>query len=78
MEGANLTGDQKEPHKSIPSGTLWAVFTSVCTYLLLIMCFAGSLKRKTLINDLNVFQNSSLETPSVTFFSFPIDLQRGV
>jgi solute carrier family 12 (potassium/chloride transporters), member 9 len=65
MEGANLSGDQKNPEKSIPTGTLYAVLTSFCTYVVLVVAFAGSFERRVLINDLNLFQNASLKTPFI-------------
>ena len=65
MEGANLSGDQKNPEKSIPTGTLWAVLTSCITYLALVFSFAGAFDRIVLLNDLNLFQNASLKTPFI-------------
>ena len=65
MEGANLSGDQKNPEKSIPTGTLWAVLTSFITYLALVISFAGAFDRLVLLNDLNLFQNASLKTPYI-------------
>eukprot|EP00040_Diaphanoeca_grandis_P027474 m.156509 g.156509 ORF g.156509 m.156509 type:complete len:941 (-) comp30999_c0_seq1:52-2874(-) len=63
MEGANLSGDLKNPAKSIPMGTLWALLTSFITYLVLVFAFAGAFTREVLLNDLNVFQNASLVSP---------------
>eukprot|EP00049_Salpingoeca_infusionum_P003406 m.66341 g.66341 ORF g.66341 m.66341 type:complete len:950 (+) comp12112_c1_seq1:280-3129(+) len=57
MEGANLSGDLKDPAKSIPKGTLWALFTSFVIYTLLIFAFGSTFPYLYLHADQNVFQN---------------------
>lgn len=57
MEGANLSGDLKDPDYSIPRGTLWAVFTSILFYLLLILGYAGCVDRDGLKTNLTVMQD---------------------
>ena len=46
MEGANLSGDLKDPAHSIPTGTLFALLHSFLVYMLLVICFAGAFKRE--------------------------------
>ena len=41
MEGANLSGDLKNPAHSIPTGTLYALLQSCIIYVILALCFAG-------------------------------------
>ncbi|EDQ92939.1 uncharacterized protein MONBRDRAFT_17154, partial [Monosiga brevicollis MX1] len=60
MEGANLSGDLKDPAHSIPLGTLSALATALVFYTGLILSFAGSFTRHTLHVDQNVFQNATM------------------
>jgi len=57
MEGANLSGDLKDPDYSIPRGTLGAVFTSIFFYMLLLLGYAGCVSRDGLQNNLTVMQD---------------------
>lgn len=57
MEGANLSGDLKDPDYSIPRGTLGAVFTSIFFYMLLILGYAGCVDRDGLRDNLTVMQD---------------------
>lgn len=59
MEGANLSGDLKNPSYSIPVGTLSAVGTSILFYFLLIIAMAGSFDQCTLRNDLTIMQETA-------------------
>ena len=43
MEGANLSGDLKDPAYAIPYGTIAAVSTAFLFYILLIIGQAGSM-----------------------------------
>ena len=62
MEGANLSGDLKNPTYSIPVGTLAAVTTSIFFYLLLIISFAGSFNSCTLREDTTIMQEAAWGT----------------
>jgi len=44
MEGANLSGDLKDPGYSIPIGTIAAVTTAFVCYVLLIIGQAGDIQ----------------------------------
>ncbi len=59
MEGANLSGDLKDPAKSLPAGTIWATVFAGVTYLLIILVQGAAFHRDLLINDLNIYQNAS-------------------
>eukprot|EP01084_Bolivina_argentea_P108181 193329_1 len=59
MEGANLSGDLKNPTYSIPVGTLGAVITSIFFYILLIISMSGSFNSCTLRNDTTIMQEVS-------------------
>ncbi|KNC51837.1 amino acid permease [Thecamonas trahens ATCC 50062] len=57
-EGANLSGDLKDPAKSIPLGTLGAVATSIIIYLTMVIQFGAAFPRKTLQENTNAFQDA--------------------
>jgi solute carrier family 12 (potassium/chloride transporters), member 9 len=59
MEGANLSGDLKDPAKSLPAGTIWATVFAGLTYLLIILVQGAAFPRVLLVNDLNIYQNAS-------------------
>lgn len=50
MAGVNMSGDLKEPEKSIPKGTLAAILVGGAIYLLQIILVGGSTSRMTMIN----------------------------
>ena len=56
MEGANLSGDLKDPAKSLPAGTLWAIITAIGTYFVIIVVQGSAFDRDWLVHDLNIFQ----------------------
>ena len=58
MEGANLSGDLKDPAKSIPNGTIAAVSTAFCCYVLLVIGQAGTCSRSAMQYDLRVLQDA--------------------
>lgn len=60
MEGLNLSGDLKEPEKSIPSGTIWAVTVAFVLYALLLVGQAGTMNRAALQYEDNVLQKSTV------------------
>lgn len=46
MAGANISGDLKDAQRSIPVGTLWAVFVSGVTYVFMLVSIAATVERK--------------------------------
>lgn len=50
MAGVNMSGDLKEPERSIPGGTLAAIVVGGVIYLLQIVLTGGSMSRDELIN----------------------------
>ena len=60
MDFERLSGDLKDPSRSLPKGTLLAVLTALSTYLVLFLTIAGAFPNEILRSDLNVFRNSCL------------------
>ena len=51
MAGANMSGELKNPKRSIPNGTLWAIGVSFVIYMLLALWIARSASETELLNN---------------------------
>lgn len=49
MAGVNMSGDLRDPHRSIPRGTFYALGTAVVLYLIQIIIAAGCFNRQDMI-----------------------------
>ena len=58
--GASMSGDLKNPSKSIPAGTLHGLLFTFVSYTLVIVSMGATISRDTLYTDLNVIQDVSL------------------
>lgn len=58
MEGANLSGDLKDPAKSIPFGTIAAIGSAIVVYCALVVTMGASFPRATLKTNMNAMQEA--------------------
>ena len=65
MAGANMSGDLKNPRKSIPMGTMAAIGVSVAIYLLLAYWLARSATPDELVSNYNVMIDKAYWGPAV-------------
>lgn len=57
MEGANLSGDLKDPRATVGKGTLIAIFSCIAHYIILIISFSFTMDRNALRDNVNPFQD---------------------
>jgi hypothetical protein len=55
--GASMSGDLKDPSKSIPKGTLYGLLFTFVLYTLVILSMGASIARQTLYTNFNVIQS---------------------
>lgn len=60
LAGANMSGDLKDPRKSIPAGTLWAIGLSSVIYVVLAYWAATTLSPDDLTGNYNAFIDKAL------------------
>lgn len=65
MAGANMSGELKDPRKSIPTGTLWAIGASFVIYMALAFWLARSATENELINNYNIIIEKAFYGPLV-------------
>lgn len=65
MAGANMSGELKDPRKSIPAGTLWAIGVSLIIYLILAFWIARTATENELLNNFNVMIDKAFFPPLV-------------
>jgi len=51
-----MSGDLKNPSKSIPKGTLYGLALTFVTYTIVILSMAASITRDSFYNNVNVIQ----------------------
>jgi potassium/chloride transporter 9 len=65
MVGANLSGDLEDPGKSLPRGTLGAMFTSFATYVVFGTVLAATFDRRALQCENLVVQEAAISSTIV-------------
>lgn len=65
MAGANMSGELKDPRKSIPVGTLWAIGVSFIVYMGLAFWIARTATTDELLNNYNIIIDKSFFPPLV-------------
>ncbi len=64
-QGVSMSGDLKDPGRSLPLGTLLAVSVSILVYLAAAVVFAGSLAQQDLVRDYEAMGRVALLQPLV-------------
>ncbi|MBK1878172.1 amino acid permease [Pelagicoccus mobilis] len=65
MSGVSMSGDLKDPTRSIPRGTLWAVAFTFFVYVLQLIWLAMGSNRDALVGDALVMQTLSVFPPLI-------------
>lgn len=70
-----MSGDLKNPSKSIPKGTLAGLALTFVSYLLVILAMAASITRQSFYNNVNVIQ--IVRSPRTTNLKNSSDISAG-
>ena len=65
MAGANMSGELKDPKKSIPLGTLWAIGVSFVIYMALAYWLARTATEYELLNNYNIIIDKAFSGPLI-------------
>lgn len=65
-QGVSMSGDLRDPGKSLPLGTFGAVWFSICIYFAVVVVFAGVMPNQVLVDDYQAMQR-------ISRYSFLID-----
>lgn len=65
MSGVSMSGDLKDPAKSIPRGTLWAVASTFAVYLFQLVWLGLGASREDLVGDSLVMKTISVAPPLI-------------
>jgi len=65
MAGANMSGELKNPKRSIPLGTLWAIGVSFVIYIVLAFWIARSATEEELISNYNIIVDKAYFGPLI-------------
>jgi len=65
MAGANMSGELKDPKRSIPTGTLWAIGVSFVIYILLAFWISRSATEQELLNNYYIMVDKAYIGPLI-------------
>ncbi len=65
MAGANMSGELKDPKKSIPTGTLWAIAVSFVIYMLLAFWISRSASEEELLSNYYIMVDKAYFGPLI-------------
>ncbi len=65
--GIAMSGDLKDPKKSIPAGTIAAIIVGFLIYIVLAVFIANAINSETLVSDYNILSKIALFAPAVVF-----------
>ncbi|NNK83001.1 MAG: Na-K-Cl cotransporter, partial [Flavobacteriaceae bacterium] len=65
MAGANMSGELKEPKRSIPVGTLWAIGVSFIIYMALAYWLARTATEEELLTNYNIIIDKAFNGPLI-------------
>jgi len=65
-QGVSMSGDLKDPGKSLPLGTFMAVGISIVVYFGVALVFAGTLSNETLAQDINAMKRLAWLKPLIS------------
>lgn len=65
MAGANMSGELKDPKRSIPLGTLWAIGVSFVIYMALAYWLARTATEYELLNNYNIIIDKAFSGPLI-------------
>ncbi len=65
MAGANMSGELKDPKKSIPTGTLWAIGVSFLIYMLLAFWISRSASEQELLSNYYIMVEKAYFGPAI-------------
>lgn len=68
--GASMSGDLKNPSKSIPKGTLYGLLFTFISYSLVILSMGATISRQSLYLNLNVVQSINVSPPIILMGEF--------
>ncbi|KAI1942812.1 hypothetical protein LOZ66_001220 [Ophidiomyces ophidiicola] len=68
--GASMSGDLKDPSRSIPKGTLYGLFLTFVTYTVVVLVIASTVTRESLYRGVNIIQDINISASLIVLGEF--------